>query len=91
MIDTLTQQEIITRVLRTVGVIAAFIGCILVTQTMVTGLAAMSVSSLGVNVRVSGPFGGLTIWAIVSQLLVVAWGVGLFAAARPIAVRIVED
>ena len=94
MMDQLTQQQIVVRVLRTAGILAAFIGCILVTQTIAAGMATLSASSNlppGINVQFRGAFGNLTAWAIVGQLATVAWGMALFAVAKPIAARIVAD
>lgn len=92
--DQQAQQQIVIRLLRTVCVIAVFVGCILASQTLIATLAAMSATSNlphGMNVQFKGAFGDLTIWAIIAQLVTVAWGLALFAFARPIASLIVED
>lgn len=92
--DPIVQQQIVTRVLRTAGVLAVFVGCILATQTIVNLIAAQSVASNlppGFNVQVKGAFGNLSGWAIVGQLTTLVWGMILFAVAKPIAARIVED
>ncbi len=60
--DPIVQQQVVARVLRTAGVLAVFVGCILVTQTIVSLIAAQSVASNlppGFNVQVKGAFGNL--------------------------------
>lgn len=92
--DQQAQQQIVIRLLRTVSVIAVFVGCILASQTLIATIAAMSATSnlpRGMNVQFKGTFGNLTIWAIIAQLATVGWGLALFAFARPIASLIVED
>lgn len=94
MMDPISQQQIVTRVLRTAGVLAVFVGCILVTQTIITAIGAQSATSnlpAGMNIHVKGAFGSLAGWAIVAQLATVVWGLVLFSVAKPIAARIVED
>lgn len=94
MMDSIAQKQIVTQVLRTAGVIAVFVGCILVTQAIVAAIAAQSASSNlipGIDIRVKGGIGSVMLWGIVGQLAVVAWGVGLFAIAEQLAAWITAE
>lgn len=92
--EPISQQQIVTRLLGTAGALAVFVGCILVTQTIITVTATQFVTSNlppGFNVQAKGAFGNLSAWVIVAQLATVVWGLVLFAVAKPIGARIVED
>ena len=94
MMDQVSQAQIVTRVLRTAGVLAVFVGCILVSHTVVGLIAAQSASSglpPGMTVKLTGTLTNLHGWAIVSELTTAAWGIVLFALAKPIAARIIAD
>ena len=86
--DRTLQEQIVTMVLRTAGVLAILIGLILTTQAIVASMAASSTAPnlpRGMSMNVKSAFGNLTRWAIVGQFVIVIWGAIMFAAAKSIA------
>ncbi|MBN1360468.1 MAG: hypothetical protein JW993_07745 [Sedimentisphaerales bacterium] len=88
------ERHIVTIVLRCAAILTILVGLILVTQTIVSLIAASSASSNlppGVNVNFKGTVGKIGAWAIIGQVLICVWGAILFAFARPLADAVVAD
>ena len=92
--DRPDERRVVIIVLRCVAVVTVLIGLILTTQTVVTVIGVRSASTDlpgGLNVSFKGAVGKAQGWSVVAQLSVCAWGLVLFALARPLADAIVSD
>ena len=82
--DRLSEQRSVLIVLRIAGILTILIGLILTTNTILQLVAVNSVMGnipRGMNVNIKGTLGSMRGWAVLAQLLIVAWGVALYKLA----------
>jgi hypothetical protein len=91
-------EQITMIVLRVAGVLTAFVGLVMTTQTIIQLVAARSAMSdlpgalpPGMTVNIQGAAERMANWAIVYPIAVILWGALLIALARLVAQAITKE